>query len=405
MLCAASGGRAHTAPRPTDTMLKDELILYAGNDWSADNRTSSHHLSRRLARQNRLLYIEASGGRAPRASKRDLGRIVAKLRKSFRPPEAVAPNVHVYSPLILPFHRFRAVRWLNRWLLRVSLRRACRRLGFSKPLIWMAVPHYAAMIDVVPSSGIVYYCVDEYASLPNTDARATLDMESHILDRADVVFVISEKLLETKRPKNAHTYLNLHGVETDHFARAARDDTTVPDDIAAIPKPIAGFFGLVEEWVDLELVRMAATRNPDVSFVFVGRVAADVAALRGLANVHFLGQRKYSDLPAYLKAFDVALIPFKLTDVIVNSNPLKFKEYLAGGKPVVTVKIQPLTPYADVAYIADGPDAFCDMIARAIAEDTPAKREARMRAMAGESWDSKFEFVCEKVRQHIPGER
>lgn len=380
--------------------LQGEQILYAGNDWVSDNRTSSHHISRRLARSNTLLYIEASGQRSPRFTKRDLRKIFQKILKAFHGPRRIDSNVYLYSPLILPFHRYPLIRRLNRVLLALSLNWACRRVGFREPLIWMAVPHYASIVDSVRARGIVYYCVDEYASLPNTDREATLNMEAHILSKADVVFVISEKLLESKRHLNPNTYLSLHGVETAHF-QAATEKRPIPEDIASLPRPVAGFFGLIEEWVDLDLVRHAATRLPNISFVLIGRVARDVTPVASLPNVHFLGQRPYADLPRYLKAFDVGLIPFKLTDVIINSNPLKFKEYLAGGKPVVSVQIAALDPYAQLAYVARSYDEFTEMIQRAIAEDSAEKSAARVQAMAGESWDIKFENICRTVRSCI----
>jgi hypothetical protein len=302
-------------------VLKNEQIIYVSNAWFNENKTSSHHIAEVLAKYNQVLYIEASGQRAPRASGRDIKKIFAILGKVWKNPTKVESNVYLYSPLILPFHRFTLVRVMNDLLIRYLMRRACRKVRFDNPILWIFLPHYSSIIGSVDSKLIVYYCVDEYSSQPNVNADMISRMEEELLKKADVVFAVSDNLLEKKRRSNPNTFLSLHGVDVDHFKKCRDEETAVPDDIARIPKPIVGFFGLIEEWIDLDLIKYLADKREDVSFVFIGRVARDISMFDSLRNVHFLGQRPYRLLPNYLKAFDVGMMPYKMNTQVINSNP------------------------------------------------------------------------------------
>ncbi len=383
-------------------MLKNEEIIYVANDWRGENKTSAHHVAEELSRHNRLLYIEAAGQRAPRASGRDLKKIVTKLSKFFSKPVEVATNVSVYSPVILPFHKYGVVRKINRVLLKFQMRRACRITGFKNPILWIVLPHYSSLVDDVSNKGIVYYCVDEYSSQPNVEVESIRRMEKQVLDRADVVFTVSEVLLENKKQLNTNVNLSPHGVDFEHFRRASAEKTAVPDDIGKIKRPIAGFFGLIEEWIDLELVARAADALPDVSFVMIGSVAQSVEFLKSRKNIHFLGHRRYDLLPPYLKAFDVGLLPYKLNTQVINSNPKKLREYLAGGKPVVSVRVREVEKYGEMVEIVDSPDDFVKAIRRAIDNDNESDRNRRIEAMREESWEQKVERIGRIVRSRIP---
>lgn len=386
-------------------MLRDQQIVYIGNDWFADNRTSSHQIARLLSQHNRLLYVEAAGQRAPTASKHDLAKIVAKLKKAWAGPVRVADHVHVYSPLILPFHASALARRVNRFALGASIRRACKQVGFEKPILWIILPHYSSIVDTVPHQGIVYYVVDEYASMPGVDPDRMREMEGEVLARADVVFAISEQLAATKGKLNSHTYFSPHGVETAHFARAYHEALARPRELEGIARPIVGFFGLIEDWLDFDLLEYLAAQRPQYSFVMVGRVARDISRFARFKNVVFLGKKSYEDIPSFLRAFDVCHIPFQLNDVILHSSPLKLKEYLAGGKPVVSVAIDEVTKLGDLVYVARDHAGYLAALDRALAEDSPERAAARVRAMEGESWASKVETISARVAAHIPGAR
>lgn len=386
-------------------MLQNEDIIYVSNAWPGDNKTSAHHIAEELAKHNRLLYVEASGQRAPRATTRDYKKIVQKLRKAWNRPRAVIKNVYLYSPIILPFHKYAIVRKINDLLLGMFMKRSLRKLKFRDPVLWIVLPHYAAIIGKVASKCIVYYCVDEYASQPNVDAEAIMAMEARVLEQADVVFAVSEELVERKRASHNNVHLSTHGVDIEHFARARGGDGHLPADIAGISRPIAGFIGLIEEWIDLDLVRYLARNLPDVSFVFVGSVVQPTGDLAGYENVYFLGQKPYDALPDYLRAFDVGLLPYKLNEQVINSNPKKLREYLSGGKAIVSVRVREVERYQDVVFIADGEEQFLEMVRTAIATDTPDASARRAGAVEEESWSKKVERISDTVSQHVPADK
>jgi hypothetical protein len=382
-------------------MLVNENIIYIANAWPGDNKTSAHHIAEELARHNRLLYVEAAGQRAPRASKRDYKKILHKLKKAWNKPTQIVENVFLYSPIILPFHGHGFVRRINRKLLKVFMKRALRQLSFDDPILWIFMPHYSAVIGSVPARGIVYYVVDEYSSQPNVDADAIESMEAEVLKEADVVIAVSDQLVENKRRHNPNVYLSTHGVDIERFARARDANGLLPPDIAGIPKPIAGFFGLIEDWIDLDLVRYTARHLPEVSFVFIGSVVQDTGDLESYQNVHFLGPKPYDTLPDYLRAFDVGLLPYKLNDQVINSNPKKLREYLAGGKPVVSVRVREVERYGDLVYIADDRERYLEGIKRALNNSSPDAAAERAAAVENESWAAKVERISEIVAGHV----
>jgi glycosyltransferase involved in cell wall biosynthesis len=378
-------------------MLRNQEIVYITSDWHTENRTSTHHIAEELSRHNRILYVEAAGMRAPRASGRDLRKVLRKLAGCIRRPRRVAPNIYLFSPVILPLHRFGAVRALNRWLLAVMVRRAMNAVGFKRPLVWLFMPHFASLAEDIDSRGVIYYVTDEYTATPHVDRDRIAEMERLVLERADVVFVVSQHLYDRKSKLNRNVHVSRHGVDVAHFARSADAETEVPADINSIPRPIAGFFGLVEQYIDLDLLAHAARKLPHVSFVMIGRVARDIDPVKDCPNVHFLGRRDYAELPAYMKAFDVCLLLYQLGPFSANANPKKLREYIAGGKPVVSVRIGEVEQYRHLVRVADDYDQYVREIEAAILTDSPAQVSSRLAAMAAESWEAKVDRVGEIV--------
>jgi glycosyltransferase involved in cell wall biosynthesis len=385
-------------------MLKGNDIVYVSNDWFTENKTSSHQIAERLAENgNRILYVEAAGLRKPRASKRDIRKIFKKIWLSFKAPRTVAPNVHVYSPLVIPFHRFKIIRKINELLSTLSVKWGAKRVGIKNPILWIVLPHYYYLAKKMNEKGIVYYCVDEYSTLPNADNKIIKEFELALLQKANVVFAVSTVLVQSKKKLNKNTFYSPHGVDIDHFKKALEPELAIPMDICKIPKPILGFFGLLEHWVDYDLIKFIASERPNVSIVLIGKTVQDTAELSILNNIYLMGWKNYQSLPAYLKAFDVAIIPFRVNELIINSNPLKLKEYLAAGKPVVTVRIPAVEEYEHLAYVADDYHKYLEAIDLAINETDYDKKNSRVQAMENESWEARIETISQIVSKNISG--
>ncbi len=365
-----------------------DIVCFA-NDWSGDP-LSKKHVMRRLARHNRVLWVNSLGNRAPRATARDLSRVFEKLRRFAGGLTQVEPNIHVISPLAVPIYRSAIVRRVNQWIVGATVRAAMARLGFKRPIVYTFVPASAWVARELGAEQVIYHCVDEYSAFDGAGPEIAR-LEAELIEKSDLVITCSEPLEREKSALHPRTVLIRHGVEYGHFSRALEE--AVPDEIARLPKPVLGFFGLLAEWVDLSLLADIAEAFPHGSLVLVGEInnanVAGLARLTALPNVHLLGRRPYQDLPSYCHGFDVALLPFVKNDLTEKASPLKLREYLAAGLPVVATRIpeaESLVHYG--VKVADDSAGFITAIRQWIGEGAGLSR-ARSEGMAGESWDAK----------------
>jgi glycosyltransferase involved in cell wall biosynthesis len=167
----------------------------------------------------------------------------------------------------------------------------------------------------------------------------------------------------------------------------------------ALTKPVIGFIGLIQDWIDQDLIAHVAERHPEWSLVLVGKAIVDVSRLARLPNVHLLGRRPYADLPAYCKGFSVGIIPFVLNELTHHVNPIKLREYLSAGLPVVSTPLPEVMHHAEHASIAKEPQEFVAALERAVAEDTPALRRRRSERMRKEAWEHKVAEIGDQVNR------
>jgi glycosyltransferase involved in cell wall biosynthesis len=379
-------------------LLRGRDILCFSHDWNGDP-LSKTHLMRLLAGDNRVLWVNSIGYRAPTVSKSDISRAFRKLRAAAKPIREVEPNIFVFNPLAIPAYGRPAIRRLNQRLLRYQVRGAMRRLGFRRPINWVFNPAAAVIAGALGEELVIYHCVDEYTAFTGVSATAIAELECQLLGRSDVVLVSAEKLYESKVVHNPATYLVRHGVDFDHFRKALDPATRVPEVVAHLPRPVIGFFGLIADWVDVELMARVADHYPGGSLVVLGKATTDVSALASRPNVHLLGRVPYADLPAYCKGFDVALMPFKINELTLNANPLKVREYLAAGLPVVSTAI-PEVEVLGQCRIADDPASFLREVEAALADPGPSP--ARSEAIGPESWAARLDEIRRILAQIGP---
>jgi glycosyltransferase involved in cell wall biosynthesis len=379
-------------------------IVYFGNDWFADNRTSSHHVARQLATRGQVLYVECPGLRAPEVSSRDAWRVVRKVTRAFRPAVRVGDGLTVKTLVQWPAHQSQAVARLNRTWSRATAKWAMRAFGSRAPVAWCTVPHVAGFIGDLGARAIVYHCIDDYASLPGVDADAVRAMDDRLTRRADLVIAASRPVFESRRAINPNTMLVPHGVDFDHFARARTGPLPVPDDLTDLSGPIVGFTGLVERWIDVDLVGWLAREIPHATFVMVGRVAIPAERLPSAPNLRWLGARPYERLPEYGARFDAAIIPYHLNAQVHAANPLKLREYLSMGLPIVSVSTPEIDKFEQVVRIARTPAAFRDALASALSEPLTADSIARRQAVAREgTWAARVDEIWHRVEQVLAG--
>ena len=385
-------GTSYSVPVYRD-VLRGRDILCFSHDWSGDP-LSKTHLMRLLARENRVLWVNSIGYRAPTVSKADASRALKKLLAATSPIREPEPNIFVLSPLAIPAYGQPSIRALNRHLLRYQVKRAMRRLSFRRPINWVFNPPAAVIAGTLGEDKLIYHCVDEYTAFSGVSGQSMAEFENQLLRQADLAIVTSERLLQSRSEINQHTVLVRHGVDFTHFRRALAPETVVPADIAKLPRPVIGFFGLIADWVDVELMTEVAKHFGQGSLVLLGKATTDVSVLESLPNVHLLGRKPYEQLPAYCKGFDVALMPFRINELTLNANPLKVREYLAAGLPVVSTPI-PEVEVLGSCRIADGPAATIRAVESALAE--PGPNVARSDEIRGESWEARLD----EIRAHL----
>ncbi|HYV20139.1 MAG TPA: glycosyltransferase [Verrucomicrobiae bacterium] len=369
-------------------MMEGASILCFAHDWGGDP-TSKTHIMKILARRNRVLWVNSIAMRRPAASGRDLRRLFDKVAKGLRGCQEVEPNLFVTNPLVIPLPGWNVADRLNAGILSATLRRLCRRRGLEDPILWSFLPNVGRLLGRLGERLAIYHCVDEYSAFTGVSRDAIARLERDFVRRADLVLTSSAQLASERVGLNPNTHFVSHGVDLAHFATALDGGIEIPAELRALPRPVIGFFGLLADWVDLDLVRDIALGRPDWSFALVGKQATGTGALRGLPNVHLLGQKPYALLPAYCRGFDVGIIPFRTSDLTLRANPLKLREYLAAGLPVVSTSLPEVARYRALVHLAEGTAGFTQAIATALGERSPAADRARAAAMGAESWEAR----------------
>jgi glycosyltransferase involved in cell wall biosynthesis len=358
--------------------------------------------------ETEVLWIEASGMRRPDLTRmHDIRRSASRLRRALRPAEPAGTHagLHVTSPFLLPLPGNALASWINGRVIRSSIRRAAARLEWRRPpLMWVFTPTVSGWLETVPHSGVIYHCVDRWWAFSEYDPDVMRAHHDRLCRLADVVFASSEALFDDCRALTDRVYLAPHGVDWDHFAPAALRPPAVPGDIADVKGPVIGFFGLLHDWVDLQLIRAVARRFADATVVLIGQVRVPLGDLADLPNVRVLGPRTYEQLPAYCAAFDVALLPFVLNDLTAAVNPVKLWEYLSAGVPTVATALPELGSVAgrDGVYVAGTATEFVDAVGKALQRGRdPQGRRQRALAMAPYAWPVRCADMAHHVRRSI----
>jgi len=374
-------------------------IIAFSKDWHEDP-TSNHHVLRELAKTRSVLWLNSLATRRPSITNaRDLGKIRRKLVEFTRGAVNVENDLWVATPLVLPLPQSELANAINRQILRLTIRALRAQLGIDKFHLFTFLPNTAPYVGTLGEELAFYYCVDEWATFPGLDRDGTIAMERQLLERVDATFTTSLALREKKRRYCPSTFLAPHGVDYWKFARAIEDALPIPADLAALPGPRIGFFGTLRDFLDYDLMAHVAKARPSWSLVLIGQEMCDIGPLKNLPNVHLLGQKKHDELPAYCKGFDVGLIPYRIDNDVKFINPLKLREYLSAGVPVVSTNMPEVQPYAHLCHIADTGDEMVAAIEQALFDGGVAARIERSSLMASETWQARVASLLRVVDQ------
>jgi len=282
---------------------------------------------------------------------------------------------------------------LPRATIAVELRRLLYELQakwkIDQPVLWYYTPMALDYARDLKSSSIVFDCMDELSAFHGAPPEL-LKLEAELLKRADLVFTGGHSLYEAKRGRHPRVYPFPSSVDVPHFL-SARQRKVDPPDQATLPHPRLGYFGVVDERMDLNLLDAISSARPQWQLIVLGPcVKIDPASLPRRANIHYLGMKKYEELPAYLSGWDVALLPFAKNESTKFISPTKTPEYLAAGRPVVSTSIRDVVrPYGEqqLVHIADSPVEFIHAIEQALAPPQQDWRERVDRMLSDMSWD------------------
>lgn len=386
------------------------IVCLANAEWNSASRINCHHIMARLAPDNQVLFVQSMGGRKPSlTSGRDLSKIVQRIEQLKRGEWSPIPNLEVISPLAIPGFSNSAVEWLNFIILSRQIKAAIARHPTRYPtILWFFTPVFAPLIKQLKADLVIYQCVDEHSAGPGAAREHVIALEQDLIRQADIVITTSKSLLEAKRVYNSAVVCLPNVADVPMFMQAQRDDLIVPDDIQVFKSPIAGFIGNLSSYkVDFELIYELARKNPDWIFVLIGETGigesrTDMSKLKSLENVALLGPRPYTQLPAYIKGFDVCLIPFASNEYTANCFPMKFFEYLASGKPVVASPLPALREYSTYCRLAQGVEEFSAAMHLALSDDmTETKLQARTSLAQKFSWDARLVDLSTIIRKRL----
>jgi protoporphyrinogen oxidase/glycosyltransferase involved in cell wall biosynthesis len=277
-----------------------------------------------------------------------------------------------------------------------------------QPVVWFYTPMALPLLQGLHPALVVYDCMDELAAFKNAP-KQLLQRETALLNIADLVFTGGPSLYASKRERHANAHCFPSSVDADHFRQALNREDSHPEQ-ARLARPRLGFYGVIDERFDTELIRAVAAARPDWQIVLVGPVVKiDHDSLPRATNIHYLGQRSYAELPQFLAGWDLCLLPFAMNDSTKFISPTKVLEYMAAELPSVSTPITDVkVPYGDIVAIADTPEKFiaaCERMLSASEEQKAAMVERMREIVAGTSWAKTAARMHELIQTTVPGSK
>ncbi|MCU1679116.1 MAG: gtuS20 [Frankiales bacterium] len=401
---AADLGRLSRGTAPAPGAGSDAFVFFSAQDYWYHNRAhSDFQLARHIAAEHPLLLVNSIGMRMPLPgrSTQPWMRILRKLKsvlRMVRRPEPSLPRLAVMTPFVLPFYGSPFLRAVNARIVRWQVTAVLRSMGVKRPHAIVTIPTAWDVVKKMRTASVLANRSDRYSVFGETDMDSIRQMELQLLAACDAAFFVSHRLLEEERALVGGDAVFLgHGVDYDHFASAR--GSVPPDDIASIPTPRIGFFGGLDDYViDFPLLKEIALQIPEASLVLIGDSTYPMDELVAIPNVHWLGARPYADIPRYGAAFDVGIMPWSDSDWIQYCNPIKLKEYLALGLPIVSTDYPEVHLMSDVIDVGKDHAEFIAAVRRALAGDglgTVAERQAKVH---DDSWESRAHLVVDAAR-------
>ena len=372
--------------------MQQDVIVF-GEDWGK-LPSSTQHLIKHIAKDRRVVWVNSIGLRKPRVTWHDLTRlihkIIAKCRAKSTQQDTVIPdNMTIINPLTIPVPKWSMTRKICQIILKKQIVPIVERLQLNSPILWLSLPTAVDMIGHLNEEKVVYYCGDDFSGLAGVEHDTVSQREEELLHKAHVIFVSSQTLAD--KLASPKTFMIPHGVDYQLFS-----NQTVASELLPQGKPIAGFYGSISAWLDLSLLHEVIAKMPTWHFVFVGKVVVDVSALSQFPNVFFYPEVAHKELPRFSQHWDVSILPFVDNAQIRACNPLKLREYLAAGTPIISTDFPALAPYREVINIIHSPQEMCEALDKTL-HTAPIKTQQKL--VEREDWSIKALDVMEILAQ------
>lgn len=347
--------------KPTNSIDAEKIcFLVFSDDWG-EHPSSCQHIFKHIAKQHKVLWVNTIGMRNPVLSLRDLKKGLRKVGKMVFRNRAQQTRksedslVAVSQPPMLPFANLSLVRRINRFLVVNAVKKRLKVLNFTNPILVTTVPNACDYAGFFGEKKKVYYCVDDFSLWPGLNHDLVFAMEQKLEKCCDLFIATSSKLYDRLKKNGKPIVLLSHGVDVDHFRKLPVCEHIL---LAKIPKPRVGYYGLFDERTDQGLLAEVAMCMPEVSFVITGKVVTDISRLHNVSNIYFTDSVPYQELPSMIAGWDACMLPYQINELTESINPLKLKEYLTSGKPVIASDLPEVRHFARFLHMGRSVDEW-----------------------------------------------
>lgn len=381
-----------------------DIVWISTQDWD-DVWTRKQRFALYLAEKGyRIWYIEGQlhwFGFLLNKELRKFKRIFNFLNK----PKEIIKNLFVVTPpLTIPGQMMsKTINRINKLFLIYQVKKILKKHKIKKYYLWVYPPDSIHLINSLKYEKLIFDCVDDWSKFRGLVSKKTMEnYMNDLFSTADLVVVTHDELYRKANKYTEKIVLIPNGVETNHFDLSKIDDGDIPEDVKDIIGPKIGFIGSVARWIDYNLLHFIASSRPNWSIILIGSVSNRIKIdnIRQQKNIHLLGRKPYNDLPKYMKAFDVCINPFIVDELSNSVDPLKIYEYLATGKPIVSVNMPAVSRFKELIDIANDKNEFLKCIEKNILNNNQENiRMKRIQKANAHSWGNRYQQLYNAIQK------